>query len=92
MLLAVLQLAVLAEAVKILGPGLLEELATTIYNKSLSSFLLLMITCVTGHGGWQRWSGNGPRPVADQLWEQCAPSNSALSSLLFTGKLWCESH
>ena len=36
MLLAVLQLAALAEAVKILRPELQEELATAIYTKSQS--------------------------------------------------------
>ena len=72
-----------------------------IYQESvLSWFVFLMITCVTGragYGGWQRWRDNGPRPawvwdVAEQLWEQCAPSDSALSPLLSSGKLWSESH
>lgn len=58
-----------------------------------------MNTCVTGragHGGWQRWRDNRPRParvwaVAEQLWEQRATSYPALSSLLSSRKLWSES-
>lgn len=30
--------------------------------------------------------------MAEQLWEQCAPSDAVLSSLLSSEKLWSESH
>lgn len=85
MLLAVLQPAVLAEAVKILGPDFQEDLASTMYTNNWSVlFVISYVTDRASHGDWQKWRDNGPRPA----WG----CDGALSSLLSSGKVWFESH
>lgn len=64
MLLAVLQPAVLAEAVKILGPDFQEDLASTMYTNNQSVlFVISYVTDRASHGDLQRWRDNGPRPT-----------------------------
>lgn len=70
-----------------------------VYQQSVLSWsLLLVISCVSdraGHGGWQRWRDNSPRPargwdVAEQLCEQGAPRNCT-GIPAFQWKVWFES-